>query len=201
MGNSEVGHLNIGAGRVVYQDFTRIDRAIETGEFARNPALAGAIATARRERRRCTCWACVSPGGVHSHERQIAAMVEMAARRRRAARARARVSRRPRHAAAERRGVAAHFIDRVCAAHPGCRIADIVGRYYAMDRDQRWDRVAAGVRPDRRRRRAVSRAATRRPRWPPPTRAARTTSSSSRPRSSASRAYPRDATTATSSCS
>ena len=74
MGNSEVGHLNIGAGRVVYQDFTRIDHAIATGEFARNPVLTrrdgdgrGAIAP------HCTCWASLSPGGVHSHERQIAA--------------------------------------------------------------------------------------------------------------------------------
>ena len=86
MGNSEVGHLNIGAGRVVYQDFTRIDAAIASGEFARNPVLADAIAHgARRAAARCTCSACSRPGGVHSHEPHIAAMVDLAASARRAA--------------------------------------------------------------------------------------------------------------------
>ena len=79
MGNSEVGHLNIGAGRVVYQDYTRIDRAIETGEFARNPALTGAVAAARTGSATLHVLGLVSPGGVHSHERQIAAMVDLAA--------------------------------------------------------------------------------------------------------------------------
>jgi len=81
MGNSEVGHLNIGAGRVIYQDFTRIDRAIETGEFATNPVLAEAVATARRNNATFHVLGLVSPGGVHSHERQIAAMVESLAQR------------------------------------------------------------------------------------------------------------------------
>src|SRR5215468_4532874 len=80
MGNSEVGHLNIGAGRVVYQDFTRIDLAIETGEFQANPALSHAIATAHANRSTLHVLGLLSPGGVHSHERQLAAMVEMAAR-------------------------------------------------------------------------------------------------------------------------
>ncbi len=82
MGNSEVGHLNIGAGRVVYQDFTRIDHAIATGEFARNPVL-GAPRPTRRATRGATLHVLglLSPGGVHSHERQIAAMVELAAAR------------------------------------------------------------------------------------------------------------------------
>ena len=79
MGNSEVGHLNIGAGRVVYQDFTRIDHAIATGEFARNPVLADAVATARDNGATLHVLGLLSPGGVHSHERQIAAMVAMAA--------------------------------------------------------------------------------------------------------------------------
>src|SRR5438045_5250750 len=72
MGNSEVGHLNIGAGRVVYQDFTRIDVAIRDGEFARNPALAAAVETARRNGGTVHVLGLLSPGGVHSHERQIA---------------------------------------------------------------------------------------------------------------------------------
>src|SRR6202158_4682913 len=78
MGNSEVGHLNIGAGRVIYQDFTRIDRAIETGEFATNPVLVEAVAPARRDNATLHVLGLLSPGGVHSHERQIAAMVRMA---------------------------------------------------------------------------------------------------------------------------
>ena len=141
MGNSEVGHLNIGAGRVVYQDFTRIDQAIATGEFARNPVLAAAVAAARERGAALHVLGLLSPGGVHSHERQIAAMVELAA-------------------AGGVRSLAVHAfldgrdtpprsalpslaaMDAVCGRHPGARIASITGRYYAMDRDQRWERVA-----------------------------------------------------------
>src|SRR5262245_34513249 len=79
MGNSEVGHMNIGAGRVVYQDYTRIEHAIETGEFTRNPVLTGAIETARAGHA-LHVLGLVSPGGVHSHESQIHAFLEMAAR-------------------------------------------------------------------------------------------------------------------------
>src|SRR5438874_10091350 len=80
MGNSEVGHLNIGAGRVVYQDFTRIDVAIESGEFAKNPVLVGAVATSREKGRALHVLGLLSPGGVHSHERPIAAIVAPAGR-------------------------------------------------------------------------------------------------------------------------
>ncbi len=106
MGNSEVGHLNIGAGRVVYQDFTRIDQAIEDGDFARNPALTDAVAATKAGGATLHILGLVSPGGVHSHERQIAAMVELAAAGGAPRSARARVPRRPRHAAAQRRAVA-----------------------------------------------------------------------------------------------
>src|SRR3954464_3213572 len=78
MGNSEVGHLNIGAGRVVYQDYTRIDVAIRDGEFLLNAALVNAIEIARRGNAAVHVLGLLSPGGVHSHERQIQAMVEMA---------------------------------------------------------------------------------------------------------------------------
>ena len=141
MGNSEVGHLNIGAGRVVYQDFTRIDRAIETGEFARNPALAGAVATTRANGTTLHVLGLVSPGGVHSHERQIAAMVELAA-----------AGGAPRicvHAFLDGRdtppqsaGPSLASLQQVCARQPNARIASLVGRYYAMDRDRRWERLA-----------------------------------------------------------
>ncbi|MCC6194954.1 MAG: 2,3-bisphosphoglycerate-independent phosphoglycerate mutase [Burkholderiales bacterium] len=141
MGNSEVGHLNIGAGRVVYQDFTRIDRAIATGEFARNPVLADAVARARERGGALHVLGLLSPGGVHSHERQIAAMVELAARGGvRSVLVHAFLDGRdtpPRSA-----GDSLAFMQRVCEPFPGARIASIVGRYYAMDRDRRWERVA-----------------------------------------------------------
>jgi len=142
MGNSEVGHLNIGAGRVIYQDFTRIDHAIATGEFARNPVLGDAMAVAKRNDSALHVLGLASPGGVHSHERQIAALVDMAAA--------AGVARILVHAFLDGRDTPPRsaaqslaFLERVCAKHPGARVASIVGRYYAMDRDQRWDRVAS----------------------------------------------------------
>ena len=140
MGNSEVGHLNIGAGRVVYQDFTRIDVAIRDGEFARNPALTMAIDTAQRNGSTLHVLGLLSPGGVHSHERQIAALVDLAG-----ARARVRVhafldgrDTPPRSAAAS-----LDLMSATCARQEDARIASLCGRYYAMDRDQRWDRVSA----------------------------------------------------------
>jgi len=140
MGNSEVGHLNIGAGRVVYQDYTRIDVAIRDGQFARNDVLVGAVDTARAGGATLHVLGLLSPGGVHSHERQIAAMVDMAA----GAGARVAV-----HAFLDGRDTpprsalaSLQSMDRVCSRHRDARIASICGRYYAMDRDQRWERVA-----------------------------------------------------------
>jgi 2,3-bisphosphoglycerate-independent phosphoglycerate mutase len=141
MGNSEVGHLNIGAGRVIYQDFTRIDVAIASGEFATNPVLRDAVSTAAGTHRALHVLGLLSPGGVHSHERQIAAMVAMAAS--------GGVDRIRVHAFLDGRdtpprsaAASIEFMERVCARHLGARIASICGRYYAMDRDQRWERVA-----------------------------------------------------------
>jgi 2,3-bisphosphoglycerate-independent phosphoglycerate mutase len=142
MGNSEVGHLNIGAGRIVYQEFTRVDKAIEDGEFARNPALTGAVAAARANHSTLHVFGLASPGGVHSHERQIAAMIELAgALGAPRIRVHAFLDGRdtpPRSAAPSLASLAS-----VCAKQPDARIASIVGRYYAMDRDRRWERVAA----------------------------------------------------------
>jgi 2,3-bisphosphoglycerate-independent phosphoglycerate mutase len=141
MGNSEVGHLNIGAGRVIYQDFTRIDVAIEDGEFATNPALRDAVVAAAANGGALHVLGLLSPGGVHSHERQLAAMVAMASA--------GGVRRVYVHAFLDGRDTppksaapSIAFIDGVCAQHPGARIASICGRYYAMDRDKRWERVA-----------------------------------------------------------
>src|SRR4030095_1834155 len=140
MGNSEVGHLNIGAGRVVYQDFTRIDHAIATGEFAANPVLTAAVDTARRGPAPPHVLGLLSPGGVHSHERQIAAMVELAAARG-AGRILVHAFLDGRDMPPRSAGPSLAFMESVCARSRGSRIASIVGRYYAMDRDQRWDRV------------------------------------------------------------
>jgi 2,3-bisphosphoglycerate-independent phosphoglycerate mutase len=142
MGNSEVGHLNIGAGRIVYQDLTRIDKAIAEGEFFRNPALLDAARTAAAKGSTLHVMGLLSPGGVHSHENHLAAMVELAAREG--------VRRIDVHAFLDGRdtpprsaGESLERMSAVCARHEGARIVDIVGRYYAMDRDQRWDRVQA----------------------------------------------------------
>jgi 2,3-bisphosphoglycerate-independent phosphoglycerate mutase len=142
MGNSEVGHLNIGSGRVVYQDFTRIEAAIQSGEFFANPVLSQAAGTARDNNSALHVLGLLSPGGVHSHESQIAAMVEMAAT--------AGVTNVCVHAFLDGRDTppksAAASLERLqnkCAQLKAGRIASIVGRYYAMDRDQRWERVQA----------------------------------------------------------
>ena len=131
MGNSEVGHMNLGAGRVVHQDLSRIDLAIEDGSFASNPVLNAAIGKARGSRLHVL--GLVSPGGVHSHEDQIAALIGMAER------AGVTVCL---HAFLDGRDTpprsAAPSLERF-----GDRVASICGRYYAMDRDARWDRVRA----------------------------------------------------------
>ena len=142
MGNSEVGHLNIGAGRVIYQDYTRIQAAIGSGEFFKNPVLQQAIDTALANQSALHILGLLSPGGVHSHEAQIAAMLEMAAR---AGLKDIRI-----HAFLDGRDTppksaraSLEFMRDKCAQLGAGRIASIVGRYYAMDRDQRWERVQA----------------------------------------------------------
>ena len=145
MGNSEVGHLNIGAGRVVYQDYTRIELAIESGDLVRIPALAEAMAIASAQPATLHVLGLLSAGGVHSHELQIQAMV--------AAAAAAGVRRIAVHAFLDGRdtppqsaepsltAMAARCAALAATSGGDCRIATVAGRYYAMDRDQRWDRV------------------------------------------------------------
>ena len=140
MGNSEVGHMNIGAGRVVYQDYTKIEHAIETGDFFRNPALNQAVVTARGTGRALHVLGLVSPGGVHSHESQIHVLLEMAAKGgARNTYVHAFLDGRdtpPKSAEASLAALQAR-----CNALKVGRIASICGRYYAMDRDRRWERV------------------------------------------------------------
>ncbi len=140
MGNSEVGHMNLGAGRVVYQNLTRIDKAIADGDFYANPALTGAVDKAREQGGAVHILGLLSPGGIHSHEDQILAMVELA--RQRGAGAvylHAFLDGRdtpPRSALASIRTA-----DRLLREAGLGRIATVTGRYFAMDRDKRWDRI------------------------------------------------------------
>jgi 2,3-bisphosphoglycerate-independent phosphoglycerate mutase len=139
MGNSEVGHMNIGAGRVVYQDLTRIDRDLESGAFFANPALVGAC-DAVKDGGTLHVLGLVSPGGVHSSERHIRALLELAARRG--------VPRVAVHAFLDGRDTppqsaapSLRALENACQRLGNARIASVCGRYYAMDRDKRWERV------------------------------------------------------------
>jgi len=140
MGNSEVGHMNIGAGRVVYQDYTRISKAVKDGDFAANPVLRKAIHASRDNHSTLHIMGLLSPGGVHSHEDHFLAMVAMAAAQ---GAHKIRV-----HAFLDGRDTpprsAAPCIAKMqeCLdGHDNATFGIICGRYFAMDRDQRWDRV------------------------------------------------------------
>src|SRR5690606_11838013 len=139
MGNSEVGHLNIGAGRVVYQELTRINKAIREGDFFTNQTLLHAFEKARNENRSVHFIGLVSKGGVHSSQEHLYALCDLA----------------------QKKGVPDTYIHaftdgRDCDPKSGkgfvreleeyiadkpVKIASIIGRYYAMDRDNRWERV------------------------------------------------------------
>jgi 2,3-bisphosphoglycerate-independent phosphoglycerate mutase len=145
MGNSEVGHMNIGAGRIVYQDLTRVDAAIEDGSFFDNPELLAACAAAKAGNATLHVLGLLSPGGVHSHERHVQAMLELAARQQ--------VPRVAVHAFLDGRDTPPRSaeaslaaLQALCARLGNARIASISGRYFAMDRDQRWDRVELAYR-------------------------------------------------------
>jgi 2,3-bisphosphoglycerate-independent phosphoglycerate mutase len=139
MGNSEVGHLNIGAGRIVYQELTRINKAIKDKEFFTNPVLVNAFKKAKNENRKVHFIGLVSEGGVHSSQEHLYALCEMAK-------------------AFDLDKVFIHaFTDgRDCDPHSGktyinnlinhidgssIKLASLIGRYYAMDRDNRWERI------------------------------------------------------------
>jgi len=140
MGNSEVGHMNIGAGRVVYQDFSRINQAIDDGSFFRNPALLQAVEASRRNASTLHIMGLLSPGGVHSHEDHFLAMLDMAtAQDAHEIRIHAFLDGRdtpPRSAAASLQRMQDKLVTLANAS-----FGSLCGRYYAMDRDRRWDRV------------------------------------------------------------
>lgn len=140
MGNSEVGHLNMGAGRVVHQDLTRIDLAIENGEFFTNPVLTKVVNDAVQTQHAVHILGLISPGGVHSHEEQIKAMITLAAKQHATQiYLHAFLDGRdtpPKSAKASLEGIMAHCQTLNCG-----QIVSLIGRYFAMDRDKRWDRV------------------------------------------------------------
>ena len=145
MGNSEVGHMNMGAGRIVYQDLTRITKDIEDGGFFENEALLTAMRRAAGEGRALHLFGLVSDGGVHSHNTHIYALLEMAKREG--------VSDVIVHAFLDGRDTpptsGLSYVKELEAkmAELGVgRLGSIMGRYYAMDRDNRWERVEKAYR-------------------------------------------------------
>ena len=145
MGNSEVGHMNIGAGRIVYQDLTRVDAEIESGDFFRNPELLAACHAARDTSGTLHLMGLLSPGGVHSHEAHLFALIEMAKREG--------VARVAVHAFLDGRDMppksaepSLRALDEACRKAGNAHLASVSGRYFAMDRDQRWDRVELAFR-------------------------------------------------------
>jgi 2,3-bisphosphoglycerate-independent phosphoglycerate mutase len=140
MGNSEVGHLNMGAGRIVRQDLTQIDYAIQSGDFYQNTVILQALAQAKRTNAAVHLMGLLSPGGVHSHEKHIHAMVTFAAEQQ--------ISSLYIHAFLDGRDTppqsalqSLQSLEAVCKEAKCGQIVSLIGRYYAMDRDQRWDRI------------------------------------------------------------
>lgn len=140
MGNSEVGHLNLGAGRVVYQEYTRVSRSIKTGSFFKNQTLVDAVETAKSNGKAVHVMGLLSDGGVHSHEEHLHAMMELAVKQG--------VQNVYLHAFLDGRDTppksAMASIDAMQAKLDeigGGQFASVIGRFYAMDRDHRWPRI------------------------------------------------------------
>jgi len=139
MGNSEVGHLTIGSGRVLFQDLMRVNVAIEDGSFLENPALVSAFRAARESGGNVHLLGLVSYGGVHSHVDHLRALLALAERE-------GMTGRTWIHAFTDGRDVSPHAAARDLGELPGGRIATVCGRYYAMDRDSRWERTDRAFR-------------------------------------------------------
>jgi len=129
MGNSEVGHLTIGSGRILFQDLMRVNKAIETGELFENAALRSAFERGEKVH----LLGLVSHGGVHSHIDHVKALLQFAPEKTWI------------HAFTDGRDVSPHAAVHNLAELPADRIATVVGRYYAMDRDRRWDRTERAI--------------------------------------------------------
>ena len=142
MGNSEVGHLNMGAGRIVYQELTRITKEIEDGDFFKNEALLGAIENCKKNNSDLHLFGLLSDGGVHSHLTHVLALLELAKREG--------LKNVYLHGFMDGRDTPTEgglgYVKTVQAKMDELgvgAIATLAGRYYAMDRDNRWDRVEA----------------------------------------------------------
>jgi 2,3-bisphosphoglycerate-independent phosphoglycerate mutase len=140
IGNSEVGHMNLGAGRLVYQDLPRISRSIEDGTFFENPAFRAAMDACLEKGTSLHLMGLLSDGGVHSHIGHLWALLELAARKG--------LRKVYVHAFLDGRDVSPTsgqgFVERVrgpVRGHRAGKIATVMGRYYGMDRDKRWERV------------------------------------------------------------
>jgi 2,3-bisphosphoglycerate-independent phosphoglycerate mutase len=140
MGNSEVGHLNIGAGRVVYQDLVRIDEAIKNGDFFKNENLNDLMATIKKKQSSLHLMGLVSDGGVHSHLNHVFALIDLAKENG--------IENVYVHAITDGRDtppdsgqIYIEQLQKYIQEHGSAAIATICGRYYAMDRDTRWDRT------------------------------------------------------------
>ena len=140
MGNSEVGHLNIGAGRIVYQELTRITKSIEDGDFFTNEAFCGAVDNVKKNGGALHLMGLLSEGGVHSHMNHLKALVRLAAQNG--------LEKVYLHCFMDGRDVppdsGKHYMEDICAylKEVGVgKVATVSGRYYAMDRDNRWERV------------------------------------------------------------
>ena len=142
MGNSEVGHLNIGAGRVVYQDMTRIDLAVKSGELANNPVLADLFATLKARGGRLHLMGLLSDGGVHSHIRHVKALIMAAQQAGVPVVVHAFMDGRDTSPTSGKGFIVdlVEYLDEV-AVNGSVRLGSFIGRFYAMDRDKRWDRV------------------------------------------------------------
>lgn len=145
MGNSEVGHMTLGAGRVVYQNFTRINKAIADGDFFNNPVFCDAIDGAIENNKAVHIIGLLSPGGVHSHEDHINAMLEMAVKRG-AKKVYIHASLDGRDCPPRSAKPSLEKTQALCEKLGAGKIASIIGRFFSMDRDNRWDRVEQAYR-------------------------------------------------------
>lgn len=144
MGNSEVGHMHIGAGRTLLQDFSRIDTAIDDGEFFQNPTLLATFTQVANAQSQCHLIGLLSPGGVHSHERHLHALIRLAHQ--------VGVQNLCLHAILDGRDTPPQSaqtsitaLEQLLAELGIGKIVTLSGRYYAMDRDQRWPRTEAAI--------------------------------------------------------
>ena len=140
MGNSEVGHLNIGAGRIVYQDMTRIDVAIEDGSFATNPAISDLLCKTRESKGTLHLVGLLSDGGVHSHINHLFALCDLAHKAGVPVLVHCLLDGRDTPPDSAMGYVKA--LEEKLAGYDDQEIAAIYGRFYAMDRDKRWERVS-----------------------------------------------------------